>query len=541
MKQKGFIAIPLIIAIMASIVAVSAVTIGVVLHKKGKLAPLVASVSQVFRATKDTEPEVKSEEPQPEQGELQDDQESQLETELIEEVVQQEMSGDEIVQQEQKSAEKTKPESEIMPIEEGTVEPEFIPEVEESEITTEIEEEASQIEQESQPEPEYESESEIETDLCVGVNCSDCQYCDLGSCINYCQNTDNSCGCTNCVNCNDSDGCSGDSYLDYYCSDISCTYTSDNCSDCSCSCGGYNTEESIANGNCSDGKDNDCDGFIDSEDSDCVPEGTEITGNITSNSKWMVANSPYIIIDTVQVFENVTLEIEPGVIVKFNKDARFIIEGRLVAIGTKNQNIIFTSNQISPNSGDWEEILFLKTSNESVIKNCIIEYATYGINIHSSPLISDNVIRYSQLWGIVADDGSPDIINNLITDNSTGVRIGDKAKLVNNTIANNRTTGVTIRWGSPTVSKNIIKGNDSYGITAQTPDAIIHYNNIYGNRNVNFRLTIPDDIDISNNYWGTLDSLSIDSKIEDYYDSVTLGKANYRPIATSEIPDAGAH
>lgn len=62
--QRAFIQIPLLIAIIVSIVIVSTATTGVVLHKQGKLAPFIANVSQVFRGIKEIEPEIKSEEPQ---------------------------------------------------------------------------------------------------------------------------------------------------------------------------------------------------------------------------------------------------------------------------------------------------------------------------------------------------------------------------------------------------------------------------------------------------------------------------------------------
>jgi len=101
--------------------------------------------------------------------------------------------------------------------------------------------------------------------------CSNCQYCTSDDCVDYCAGMDANCGCTDCVNCNNSDGCFGNSYLDYFCSGAFCDYTSDDCSDCSCSCGGYNQEESIEQENCEDGKDNDCDGVTDLEDSECVP------------------------------------------------------------------------------------------------------------------------------------------------------------------------------------------------------------------------------------------------------------------------------
>ncbi len=109
------------------------------------------------------------------------------------------------------------------------------------------------------------------------VACGSCQYCSGGACYNYCSGTDTSCGCTSCINCNTQgtgagrtgDGCLGNTYINYYCSGTSCVYTSDDCSDCSCSCGGYSVDESVANNNCDDGIDNDCDGLTDLADPGC--------------------------------------------------------------------------------------------------------------------------------------------------------------------------------------------------------------------------------------------------------------------------------
>lgn len=133
MKQKGFIAIPLLVAIIVSVIAVATATTGVVLYKQGKLFPLVASITQVFKETEDTDLEVKSEK----SG------------------FQEESS---ISKFQSSESEMEESESEIKPIKEETVEPELISEVEESEITPEIEEETSQIEQESQPETQPEQE-----------------------------------------------------------------------------------------------------------------------------------------------------------------------------------------------------------------------------------------------------------------------------------------------------------------------------------------------------------------------------------------------
>jgi len=118
-----------------------------------------------------------------------------------------------------------------------------------------------------------------------GNACSQGQICSNGSCITppSCAATNISCGVwPNCLNCRLNDGCSGDSYRYYYCSSnaAGCAFFSDSCTDCSCSCGGYNMNETAANGNCKDGRDNDCDGFTDITDTGC-----KLNGDINGDSR----------------------------------------------------------------------------------------------------------------------------------------------------------------------------------------------------------------------------------------------------------------
>ena len=332
-NQKGFIHIPLLIIVIASVVIASAGA-GVVLHKQGKLTSLTADISEMFN--KEVEENVEGNTTE------------KLSTEQTQEENQLEQNQEKLekTQGEIRGAEKE---------EENQLESQFEIQPEEK-----IEEEKPEefIEEEITP------ELEPEVDPCADVNCSDCQYCDSGICVNYCQGTNNNCGCSNCTNCNISDGCSGNNYLDYYCSGTNCTYTTDDCSDCSCSCDEYNIEESIERGNCEDGKDNDCDGYTDLGDSKCLSqkEFTVLTGplggNITQNSKLTLANSPYIVTETVQVLKGITLEIEPGVTIKFEENTGINIGGMLKAIGTKSKKIIFTSNNGNPSTRDWNEINF---------------------------------------------------------------------------------------------------------------------------------------------------------------------------------------
>jgi hypothetical protein len=68
----------------------------------------------------------------------------------------------------------------------------------------------------------------------------------------------------------------------------------------------------------------------------------EVSGSITTTT-WTVANSPYVVIDSVTLVSGNTLTIEPDVDVVFDVDVPFLIEGSLRAHGTQSDSIRFLS------------------------------------------------------------------------------------------------------------------------------------------------------------------------------------------------------
>ncbi|MBU3942678.1 right-handed parallel beta-helix repeat-containing protein [Patescibacteria group bacterium] len=462
---------------------------------------------------------------------------------------------------------------------------------EESQFQEEVEEASAISELEPKPELEQQSEEELpteepieekakqEVDVCDNITCSNCQYCSSGSCIDYCQGAGANCGCASCANCNDSDECSENNYLDYYCSGTDCAYNSDDCSDCSCSCGGYNTEENIENGNCEDGKDNDCNGLIDLEDSACFPSGTKAEGIISEDTIWTVQGSPYIIIDDILIEKDVTLTIKPGVTVNFKRGKgksnfggfEILNRGNIIAKGNLDNKIIFTSLDKLRSWGTIEIV----SGGTIYFDNVEIEYASNGITAANASSVTIINSRFSNCGTGIFTAGPAIISNNIIENNHSGIIYCGidysarddgsfsyfgikKTEITYNTIRNNIGQGLVNSYHAGVVFQDLISSNFSLTLSyndiynngsgiksvnsSHLESLLIKNNNIYNHSDYNIWIgSQGSEIDASNNWWGTTNASVIDSKIYDYYDDyiLSLPKVNYQPIATSEIIDAG--
>jgi len=143
---------------------------------------------------------------------------------------------------------------------------------------------------------------------------------------------------------------------------------------------------------------------------------TNISGFISTNTTWTVANSPYIVTGNALVSQGYTLIIEAGVTVKFNTNTALQVDGQLIAIGSSQNPITFTSNQPSPKAGDWGKLHIADNSVNAVYDNngnylsgTILKYChiLYGggvgfgaVHIESaSPYISRCDIQHSSSGG----------------------------------------------------------------------------------------------------------------------------------------------
>lgn len=130
------------------------------------------------------------------------------------------------------------------------------------------------------------------------------------------------------------------------------------------------------------------------------------SGVLTRDEAW---SGTVIVTGDVTVPKGVTLTIEPGTIVKFeteddqSKFARqhgrsfkceLIVKGILVAKGTPEKMIVFTSNAENPKEGDWYGIRFEEGYEDSlcILDYCRIEYAKNPIYKPSPLNIKNHIV-----------------------------------------------------------------------------------------------------------------------------------------------------
>jgi predicted outer membrane repeat protein len=109
---------------------------------------------------------------------------------------------------------------------------------------------------------------------------------------------------------------------------------------------------------------------------------TNVPGGDVSGT-WELASSPYIIDGDIIIPDDSTLIIKPGVIVEFQGHYALTVLGRLLAIGTEMDSILFTINDTTGFSdpdttlGGWYGIRFTDTplnNDSSKIVHCCLEY-----------------------------------------------------------------------------------------------------------------------------------------------------------------------
>jgi hypothetical protein len=200
---------------------------------------------------------------------------------------------------------------------------------------------------------------------------------------------------------------------------------------------------------------------------------TIFPGNVSGT--WSLLNSPYWITGDITIPDDSTLLIEPGVMVEFQGYYALNVQGRLLAVGTALDTIVFTVNDTlgfhNPDTslGGWNGIQFIDTpmgNDSSKITYCRLQY---GKAVGTSPPDNNGGAIYISNFHKVF------ISNCLITRNSAGGLNSPSGG------------GVSIFFSNVSLEENEISHNrawDGGAIIIYESDAVFLNNHIVSNHAV---------------------------------------------------------
>lgn len=271
----------------------------------------------------------------------------------------------------------------------------------------------------------------------------------------------------------------------------------------------------------------------------------------------------------IYVPPGVTLTVAPGTVVKFRKideksdqnlfgidspyypEAELIIRGRLIARGTPDKQIVFTSAEMTPRPADWGALNFLGSEGNEL--EYVKIYCAYnGVHAHGSSVVVNNSEFARNGVGISfkKEEETPEvpwygkssdlkITNNTFTMNKGGIGFRNStAEILHNEIRDNKFFGIwpkeecngVIRYNE--ITENV-KGIYLY----QARGIQLDHNNIYNNRSYDIAIAEAQDFPLNaeNNWFGTTDAQKIAEMIFDRNDDPELAEIDFQPFLTQPV------
>ena len=181
---------------------------------------------------------------------------------------------------------------------------------------------------------------------------------------------------------------------------------------------------------------------------------------VGENTIWQdtVWSGEVLIDGVVTVAPGVTLELRPGTTVRFTRldsnndqigEHELFVQGRLLALGTVEQPIVFTSAEAEPVAGDWGALNMMASTTENLLQYTRVEYAYRGLHAHYGRARLDHARFVNNRRGAQFQESAVQIDSTLFSDNLNGLQFRDSTVTV---------TDSTVRgsyWGIRCVNSQV--------------------------------------------------------------------------------------
>ncbi|HEY3309016.1 MAG TPA: right-handed parallel beta-helix repeat-containing protein [Desulfuromonadaceae bacterium] len=235
----------------------------------------------------------------------------------------------------------------------------------------------------------------------------------------------------------------------------------------------------------------------------------------------------------IRIPEEGRLIILPGTLIEFTKkdtnndgigENGLLIQGRLVAKGTRQAPIVFRSAEKNPKMGDWDSINIMNSDgSQNLIEYCQIENAYRGAHFHFSNLAITNSIFRDNYRGIQFQESAVELKNSWLYANKSGIQGRDSAIIFSdnqvsgnydganffrvhltaqgNRFVGNIKEGLRLRDSTAVLTKNLVAGNRFGVMVADTVQGGFSHNVISANSEIGFSLKNVDNLELSGNFF----------------------------------------
>jgi hypothetical protein len=199
-----------------------------------------------------------------------------------------------------------------------------------------------------------------------------------------------------------------------------------------------------------------------------------------------------VLIDGVlTVAPEVVLEIRPGTRISFtfmdsNGDGigehEIFIQGRLDAVGTEENPIVFTSARRVPFAGAWGAINMMMSEGDNRLVHCIMEYGYRGYLAHfSSVAVTDCIFRHN-VRGLQFQESTVTLRRCLILENFNGLQFRDSDVIIEQSRISGSYWGLRCLYTDLRLTDCVIEDNAINGVHLRDSTLLAEDNHLVRNR-----------------------------------------------------------
>ena len=209
---------------------------------------------------------------------------------------------------------------------------------------------------------------------------------------------------------------------------------------------------------------------------------------LTADTVW---DGTVLIDGILTVPVGVTLEIRPGSVVRFTRfdsngdgigEHELFVQGTLLALGSADKPITFTSAEAHPRPGDWGALNMMASEEDNRLSHCLVEYGYRGFHAHfARGVVSDTVLRHNAR-GAQFQESTVTIERCRVVDNLNGIQFRNSTVVLRDTVVARNYWGVRCVYSDLKLERCRIEDNLVNGVNLR--DSTLHAagNTIAGNR-----------------------------------------------------------